>query len=90
MKDLNEHLEDVQRQIGYEFINTDLLFQAFTRRSYSEENGGENNEVLEFIGDRVLDFNVTKILIDKFGYTKSQLEDFDSDENDDEFVVDTY
>lgn len=90
MKELNEHLEDVQRQISYWFDNIDLLFQAFTRRSYSEENGGENNEVLEFVGDRVLDFYVTKILMDRFGYTKSQLEDFDSDEDDDEFVVDTY
>lgn len=90
MKELNEHLQDVQRQISYWFDNIDLLFQAFTRRSYSEENGGENNEVLEFVGDRVLDFYVTKILMDRYGYTKSQLDDFDSDEADDEFVVDTY
>ncbi len=90
MKELNEHLQDVQRQISYWFDNVDLLFQAFTRRSYSEENGGENNEVLEFVGDRVLDFYVTKILMDRYGYTKSQLDDYDSDEDDDEFVVDTY
>ena len=68
MKDLNEHLEDVQRQINYRFDEIELLFQAFTRRSYSQENGGANNEVLEFVGDRVLDFYVTKILMDKFGY----------------------
>ena len=60
MKDLNDYIEDVERQIEYTFENTDLLFQAFTRRSYSQENSGENNEVLEFIGDRVLDFYVTK------------------------------
>ena len=42
-------LSFVQRQIGYEFKNLDLLEQAFTRRSYTEENGGENNEVLEFL-----------------------------------------
>ena len=90
MKDLNKHLNEVQRKISYWFDNTDLLCQAFTRRSYSEENGGENNEVLEFIGDRVLDFYVTKILIDRYGYTKSQLEDFNFDKDDDEFVVDTY
>ena len=90
MKELNEHLDDVQRQISYWFNNIDLLFQAFTRRSYSEENGGENNEVLEFVGDRVLDFYVTKILMDRFGYTKSNLDDFDPEEDNDEFVVDTY
>ena len=49
----------VQAQIGYTFKNIDLLNQAFTRRSYTEENGGENNEVLEFIGDKALDFAVT-------------------------------
>lgn len=90
MKDLNEHLQDVQRQISYWFNNTDLLFQAFTRRSYSEENGGENNEVLEFVGDRVLDFYVTKILIDRYGFTKSQIDGFNADEDDDEFAVETY
>ena len=68
MKDLNDYLEDVQRQINYRFDKIELLFQAFTRRSYSQENGGANNEVLEFVGDRVLDFYVTKILMDKFGY----------------------
>ena len=53
----------IQSQIGYTFNNLDLLQQAFTRRSYSEEHGGENNEVLEFIGDKVLDLFVVKLLI---------------------------
>lgn len=56
-------LEFIQSQIGYKFKNPYLLMQAFTRRSYSEENGGEDNEVLEFIGDKVLDFFVVKFLI---------------------------
>lgn len=68
MKDLNDYFEDVQRQISYWFEEPELLFQAFTRRSYSQENGGANNEVLEFVGDRVLDFYVTKILMDRYGY----------------------
>lgn len=45
----------------------DLLQQAFTRHSYSEENGGENNEILEFNGDSILGFIVGKLLIDEFG-----------------------
>lgn len=90
MKKLNEHLEDVQKQIKYWFNNQDLLLQAFTRRSYSKENGGENNEVLEFVGDRVLDFYVTKILMDRYGYTKSQTEEFDPKIDNDEYVVNTY
>lgn len=63
--------EMVQGQIGYRFNNLDLLKQAFTRRSYSEENGGENNEVLEFIGDKALDFAVVRLLAQKFGHLKN-------------------
>ena len=57
----------IQGQIGYDFKNLDLLKQAFVRRSYTEENGGEDNEVLEFIGDKVLDVIVVKLLTQKFG-----------------------
>lgn len=48
MQNLNKHLEEVQRKISYWFDNIDLLFQAFTRSSYSTQYGGENNEVLDF------------------------------------------
>lgn len=58
----------IQGQIGYDFKNSELLRQALTRSSYTEEHGGENNEVLEFIGDKALDFVVTKLLIKKFGH----------------------
>lgn len=81
-------LSFIQNQIGYSFSNADLLQQAFVRRSYSNENGGENNEVLEFIGDKVLDFFVVKILSDRFGYTKDKLEDFNLDNDWNEYVCD--
>lgn len=77
----------IQNQIGYHFKNTDLLQQAFVRRSYSNENGGENNEVLEFIGDKVLDFIVVKLLADKFGYFTGESEIFDADNDFDEFCT---
>lgn len=67
MKNENKAIREIQNKIGYEFKNTDLLFQAFIRKSYSEENGGENNEVLEFIGDKVLDIVVVKLLSEKYG-----------------------
>lgn len=67
MKRENTSIREIQNKIGYEFRNTDLMFQAFIRKSYSEENGGENNEVLEFIGDKVLDLAVVKILSEKYG-----------------------
>lgn len=48
-----KEIKFIQDQIGYTFKNQELLVQAFTRRSYSMENGGQDNEVLEFIGDMV-------------------------------------
>lgn len=57
----------IERVIGYTFQNKALLRQAFTRRSFTQENGGQNNEILEFIGDKVLDVTVVKILTDSFG-----------------------
>jgi ribonuclease III len=76
----------IQDQIGYEFKNKDLLQQAFVRRSYSEENGGENNEVLEFVGDKVLDLIVVKLLTDKYGYFSSECDDYNPDEGFNEFI----
>ena len=71
MEKLVKNLNEIQKKISYGFYNKKLLIQAFTRRSYTQENGGANNETLEFIGDRVLDFFVTKILIDRYGSLNS-------------------
>ena len=60
-------LGKIEHTIGYEFKNKDLLQQAFVRKSYSEECGGQNNEVLEFIGDKALDFVVVRIMMERFG-----------------------
>ena len=76
----------IQDQIAYNFKNLDLLQQAFIRRSYSKENGGEDNEVLEFIGDKVLDFIIVKYLSEKYGYFLSECDDFDKNAEFDEFV----
>lgn len=76
----------IQDQIGYTFKNTDLLQQAFVRRSYSKENGGEDNEVLEFIGDKVLDFIVVKLLAEQFGYYLQDCDDFNPEEEWNEFA----
>ena len=90
MKELQLHVGEVQRKISYWFNNVDLLTQAFTRRSYSEENGGANNEVLEFVGDRVLDFYVTKILMDRFGYLEAQKGNIEPEKDHEVFRVHTY
>lgn len=77
----------IQGQIGYQFKNLDLLQQAFVRRSYAQENAGEDNEVLEFIGDKVLDFIVVKFLVEKYGYFLSECDDFDEKEDLNEFAA---
>ena len=59
--------EAIENQIGYPFTNKKLLKQAFTRRSYSQEHGGENNEVLEFYGDKVLEFIVGRLFSEWYG-----------------------
>ena len=87
MQNLNEHLEEVQGKIDYYFNNIDLLLQAFTRSSYSAQYGGENNEVLEFIGDRALDFYVVKTIADRFGFMKSQSSYYDKDNDNEEFCI---
>ena len=66
MKD--EQYTEIEQQIGYEFENRLLLQQAFTRKSYTEEtHDGDNNEVLEFIGDKVLDLIIVKVLTEYYG-----------------------
>lgn len=64
-----------------------MLFQAFTRSSYTTQYGGENNEVLEFIGDKVLDFYVVKTIAERFGFMKSQSEYYDRDNDNEEFCI---
>lgn len=68
-----EDLKFIEDQIGYKFHNIDLLQQAFVRRSYARENGGEDNEVLEFIGDKALDLAIVKLLAEKYGRFCSDL-----------------
>jgi ribonuclease III len=55
--------------IGVSFKDTFLLRQAFTHRSFINENrhlNTEHNERLEFLGDAVLELVVTRFLFDKF------------------------
>ena len=60
---------DFETKIGYEFNNKRLVEQAFTHRSYLNENraeGREHNERLEFLGDAVLELAVTEFLYAKY------------------------
>jgi ribonuclease-3 len=57
-----------EKVLGYEFINKDLLKEALTHSSFSNENGKEirNNERMEFLGDAVLEIMVSHYLFKRF------------------------
>ncbi len=62
------NIDRVQQQINYNFQNPNLLIQAFTTKSYSNEYPRtENCQVLEWVGDRVLSVFITKWLTDTYG-----------------------
>ncbi len=82
----NEERKIIEEQIGYTFKNSDLLQQAFVRKSYSQEHGGENNEVLEFIGDKALDFVVVKMLAEMYGSFSEDYDDYNPNEDCNEFI----
>jgi ribonuclease-3 len=54
---------DLQRRLGHDFGDPDLLRQALTHRSF----GQPNNERLEFLGDSVLNCVVATLLYQRFG-----------------------
>lgn len=64
----------VYEKTGYYIRGNCLFIQAFTRRSYTVECGGENGEILEFIGDRVLDYYVVKIIAEQYGALNNECE----------------
>jgi ribonuclease-3 len=64
-----KELDVIQEKIGYKFNEQYLLVQAFTRKSFATENQNwEDNEKLEFVGDKVLDFIVVKKLTNMYGF----------------------
>lgn len=57
-----------EKVLGYEFINKELLKEALTHSSFSNENGQQirNNERMEFLGDAVLEIMVSHYLFKRF------------------------
>ncbi len=76
----------VESAIGYQFNNGKLLKQAFFRSSFAHENGRESNEVLEFIGDKVLDLAVMRILLEKYAKSNDGGEYFKSNKQEGELT----
>lgn len=81
---------DVAQALGYatkweDIHNPYLFLQALTQRSYTNEHrDAENNEILAFYGDRVLEWYVTRMLLNRFSGEGKEtpwfLSDFDEDE----------
>jgi len=62
---MNKDFSILEKKLGIKFKNKDLLTQAFTHRSYLNENPDfklEHNERLEFLGDAVIELIVTEHL----------------------------
>ena len=56
----------LEKNIGYEFKNKQLLNQALTHTSYAYENNVQSNEKLEFLGDSILEFISSKYIYNNF------------------------
>lgn len=58
-----EIMTELEKNIGYEFRNSELLQLALTHSSYANERGTKkDNERLEFLGDSVLGFVTAEYL----------------------------
>lgn len=66
---MTKDFSQFEQKAGVSFTDKNLLRQAFTHRSYLNENRGtnlEHNERLEFLGDAVLELVVTDYLYKKY------------------------
>ncbi len=63
----SDTMKDLERRLGYAFTDKDLLIQALTHRSFSNEHrNAVHNERLEFLGDAVLQFVSTAELYRRY------------------------
>jgi ribonuclease-3 len=67
--------EELERRLDYTFSDSGLLKKALTHSSHAhEQNTGEDNEQLEFLGDSILGFLVSDFLYRTHpGLTEGQL-----------------
>ncbi|MDR1013015.1 MAG: ribonuclease III [Lactobacillales bacterium] len=65
----NELLKELKNNYGIVFKNMNLLEEAFTHSSYANEHSHlnfKNNERLEFLGDAVLQFLISRYIFTKY------------------------
>lgn len=63
-------LRKLEKMIGYTFQNTSILEKALTHTSYANEHKKESNEKLEFLGDAILEFVISKYLYQNYSGLK--------------------
>lgn len=59
-------LEQLQRDLGYHFKDPALLLRCLTHVSFGRQKSEDHNEVLEFLGDAVLDLAVSDLLMRRY------------------------
>ena len=62
----------LEKKIGYKFKNRNLLVQSLTHKSFNKMN---NNEKIEFLGDRVLGLVIAKKLLEIYPEEKEGILD---------------
>jgi ribonuclease-3 len=70
VNDPEENLRRIQAALGHAFADVRLLEDALTHSSFANERPGQvrtDNEVLEFLGDAVLQWSVSTLLFARFG-----------------------
>ena len=66
---MQRDLSAFEERLGYTFNRRDLLTRALTHKSYSHEarqDGVQDNETFEFLGDSVLGFVIGDLLFQRF------------------------
>ena len=69
---MNINLSDLEKKIKINFKDKDLLLRSLTHKSLNKEN---NYEKLEFLGDRILGFVISKKLIELYPNEKEGILD---------------
>jgi len=70
-------LEALEEAVGHRFVDRDLLIRALTHTSHAYEKSQQplrDNEQLEFLGDAVLGFLISEVLVQRYpGHREGRL-----------------
>ena len=69
---MNDNIKNLEKIIKYSFKDNSLLYRAIIHKSLDKDN---NNEKLEFLGDRVLGLVISQKLLEKFPFEKEGIID---------------